>query len=68
METYVTRALADTCKIVNIIEDSTATRWKPEGCSARMQTGYHDLGQGHKVPSATGVFNTGYLLPGTPSG
>jgi hypothetical protein len=68
METYVTGALADTGKIVNIIEHSTATRGKPEGRSARMQTRYHDLGQGHKVPSATGVFNTGYLLPGTPSG
>ena len=68
METYVTGALADTGKIVNIIEDSTDARWKPEGSSARMQTGYHDLGQGHKVPSATGVFSIGYLLPGTPSG
>jgi hypothetical protein len=68
METYVTGALADTGKIVNIIEDSTDTRWKPDGRSSRMQTGYHDLGRGHKVPSATGVFNTGYLLPGTPSG
>jgi hypothetical protein len=68
METYVTGALADTTKIVNIIEHSTANLWKPERQSARMQTGYHDLGRGTKVPLATRAFDTGYLLPGTSSG
>ena len=72
----MTSDLAETSKIVYIIEDSTANRWKLEGRSACMRTDHYcfdvphedDLGRGGSVRSAKRVFGTGYLLPGTASG